>query len=203
MSWYSDFLAARESERNDPEYCGYCKCSPCQCDGHGNPKDSYGTCGYCGNYLMLQPDGTYDCGCDGFGHPKGWEGDDEEEDYVENESEEVVEFPKFNPIYHYPNGENDGSLEPQPCTCGAEDKEYCHCNDGSLWIELDPSGQTHIWPGTENWIHHPEWHEKSTSQPEDHHPQPRQPRRPRPMGPRPVRPPRERPTGPRPQKERG
>lgn len=21
---------------DDPNYCGYCKCSPCQCDGHGN-----------------------------------------------------------------------------------------------------------------------------------------------------------------------
>jgi hypothetical protein len=21
---------------NDPNYCGYCKCEPCQCDGHGN-----------------------------------------------------------------------------------------------------------------------------------------------------------------------
>lgn len=28
MSFYNPF--------DDPKYCGYCKCSPCQCDGHGN-----------------------------------------------------------------------------------------------------------------------------------------------------------------------
>lgn len=23
----------------NPEYCGYCKCEPCICDGHGNYED--------------------------------------------------------------------------------------------------------------------------------------------------------------------
>ena len=25
-----------EATRNDPDYCGYCKCIPCTCDGFGN-----------------------------------------------------------------------------------------------------------------------------------------------------------------------
>lgn len=25
-----------EATRNDPEYCGFCKCIPCSCDGFGN-----------------------------------------------------------------------------------------------------------------------------------------------------------------------
>lgn len=28
MTFYNPF--------DDPKYYGYCKCSPCQCDGHGN-----------------------------------------------------------------------------------------------------------------------------------------------------------------------
>lgn len=67
---------------------------------------------------------------------------------------------KYQEVLHYPNDENDGSLEIQPCTCGAEEKEDCRCNDGYLHIEIDPIGRTHIWPGTENWVHHPEWDRK-------------------------------------------
>lgn len=29
MSYY-------EATRRDPDYCGFCKCIPCQCDGFGN-----------------------------------------------------------------------------------------------------------------------------------------------------------------------
>ena len=47
---------------DDPAYCGYCKCSPCQCDGHGGSHTS--TCGYCHSPL----DEEHDAYCDGFGH---------------------------------------------------------------------------------------------------------------------------------------
>lgn len=58
--------------RTGVDYCGYCKSGydengACQCDGHGNPKGSYGKCGYCHDYLMEQADGSYKCSCDGFG----------------------------------------------------------------------------------------------------------------------------------------
>jgi len=49
-------------------------------------------------------------------------------------------------IYHYPE-EPDGSLEEQPCTCGAGGIGCeCHCNDGLVHVEVDPQGQSHIWP---------------------------------------------------------
>lgn len=67
-------------------------------------------------------------------------------------------------IYHYPldgdgNEINDGSLEPQPCTCGSEHEEDCHCNDFYVHVEFDPEGRQHVWSSLENYIHHPEWEE--------------------------------------------
>jgi len=29
-------ISYADAVRSDPDYCGYCKCSPCQCDGFGN-----------------------------------------------------------------------------------------------------------------------------------------------------------------------
>ncbi len=58
-----------------PASCGYCKCSPCQCDGHGGPKGNHGQCGYCHSYIMkVDTQHPYGCNCDGFGHSLDSEG---------------------------------------------------------------------------------------------------------------------------------
>lgn len=70
-------------------------------------------------------------------------------------------------VYHYPVDEdgnelNDGSLEEQPCTCGAENDSECVCNRGLVHVEIDPQGKSHVWPcepGMHNKSYHPEWDE--------------------------------------------
>lgn len=46
----------------NPDYCGYCKCEPCECDGHGGANTP--TCGYCHEAYDEQGN----CLCDGFGN---------------------------------------------------------------------------------------------------------------------------------------
>jgi len=50
---------------SDPEYCGYCHGSPCNCiiPWHGD-YDPARACGYC--YTMYDAQGN--CDCDGFGN---------------------------------------------------------------------------------------------------------------------------------------
>lgn len=58
----------QKGARDVSEYCGYCKCDPCRCDGHSGPVGNHGKCGYCGDYIMDEDEQhPYGCSCDGFG----------------------------------------------------------------------------------------------------------------------------------------
>jgi len=68
--------------------------------------------------------------------------------FTDKESGDIVETvvrQEDGTICHY-FGEDDGSLEVLPCTCGAQYGEECICNSGLIHVEVHKDGTTHVWP---------------------------------------------------------